>query len=737
MSGQTTVVAPTRRQWLVGTAGLAATTMLAAPAWGDDTRAPTGVARQTGDMLVLSNGIATRTIRLPSATNPTIGTTDFRTAAVPSRYFTGENGRFAAEADEFGVLADGIAYTGRTGWTLRRVDDAADPLQGRGVDVVLVSTDGRVEVTLRYLMYPGLPVVRKTLSVRNLGRAAMKLENIDVECFNFEFYWPGTMSWVYSDYGRRKSLVPFTGGRQDALVALHNPDWGEGVVLGNEAAGVNKYTAAFADGRTFRSGLARRDAGLPFRRWIEPGAQFTAPRTFAIVYAGSPRFEDVLNTVVPDFVRRHMGIRLSRLKTKPSFVYNTWEPFQKKIDADLVKSLATAAAAAGVKEFVIDDGWQDIYGDWNIDRTKFPDGLKPVMDHIKALGMKPGIWISIGAADPKSAIYRAHPEWFAHNAEGRPYAMQGDENEYLTACFSTGWRDYIKGVLLRLIADHGLEYLKLDFAVVSSPYQYDTRKAGCYATGHPGHRDHAESLSVNFDAMWRVFDEIHAEHPDLFIDCTFEAMGGLQLIDYAMLQHAEGNWLSNYNEPDAQNDLRVRNMAWWRSPAMPATALVIGNSKLNDAGVERHLMSLAGALPIVLGDPRAMRPAALARCRAYADWIAAMATRHDILAFRQDLPGFGEPQEGSWDGFQRINTETRSGGIVGVFRHGAVEAQRTVTVAGLDPRRRYRVATRDGGTVVQATGTLLATAGFECRLTDRYDGRLFEVRAIEPPTRGT
>ncbi len=47
-----------------------------------------------------------------------------------------------------------------------------------------------------------------------------------------------------------------------------------------------------------------------------------------------------------------------------------------------------------------------------------------------------------------------------------------------------------------------------------------------------------------------------------------------------------------------------------------------------------------------------------------------MQDRHDYMMYRQDLAGFGEPQEGQWDGFQRINTDTKSGGIVGVFRQG-------------------------------------------------------------------
>jgi len=80
--------------------------------------------------------------------------------------------------------------------------------------------------------------------------------------------------------------------------------------------------------------------------------------------------------------------------------------------------------------------------------------------------------------------------------------------------------------------------------------------------------------------MWELFDELHKAKPNLFIDCTFEAMGGLQLIDYAMLKHAEGNWLSNFYEPNEMGDLRIRNMAWWRSPAMSATALVIGNPRM-------------------------------------------------------------------------------------------------------------------------------------------------------------
>jgi len=83
-----------------------------------------------------------------------------------------------------------------------------------------------------------------------------------------------------------------------------------------------------------------------------------------MVYNKQKTPDNILNTAIPDYLRKYMGIRLSELREKPTFVYNTWEPFYKNINEKLVMELAKAAADAGMKEFIIDDGWQDSYGDW-------------------------------------------------------------------------------------------------------------------------------------------------------------------------------------------------------------------------------------------------------------------------------------------------------------------------------------------------------------------------------------
>jgi alpha-galactosidase len=313
------------------------------------------------------------------------------------------------------------------------------------------------------------------------------------------------------------------------------------------------------------------------------------------LYEGQDDPSQSLNVTVPDLVRRHLEIRVIGLKKRPPFVYNTWAPFRHQINDSLVYSLITAAAACGIEEFVIDDGWQTnlnstsdgdglLYGDWAVNKRKFPAGLRPVFDSSQQHGMKPGLWISLAAAQPGTVPFSAHPEWFVRDEKGRitnlheeiHHGLKRDAQPY-TACMGTDWKEYIKEKILLCVKAYGLSYAKLDFAVVCSAYQFNTERTGCHATNHPCHKDREESYYVIYQRVMELFDELHAEAPDLFIDCTFETAGKLQLMDYGIAQHAEGNWLSNVEHNTPLGPLRVRNLAWGRTPALPATSLVIGN----------------------------------------------------------------------------------------------------------------------------------------------------------------
>ncbi len=99
-------------------------------------------------------------------------------------------------------------------------------------------------------------------------------------------------------------------------------------------------------------------------------------------------------------------------------IYNSWEATEFRVDEGGQIALAERAAALGVDRFVMDDGWfgqrKDDHaglGDWYVNKEKFPNGLKPLIDKVHGLGMDFGLWVEPEMVNPDSDLYRKHPEW--------------------------------------------------------------------------------------------------------------------------------------------------------------------------------------------------------------------------------------------------------------------------------------------------------------------------------------
>ena len=220
-----------------------------------------------------------------------------------------------------------------------------------------------------------------------------------------------------------------------------------------------------------------------------------------------------------------------------------------------------------MKEFIIDGRWESNFGDWEIDENKFPHGLKPVFDYIKSLGMKPGLWISIGSAAPGSRVFKSHPEWFVRDKNGSFTSLHlpGDKERF-TACFSTGWYGYIKNILLKLALDYGLEYMKLDFAVVTSPYVFDPHSLAVMRTT-------IRAISI----ITNLFMQIMSRCGNYLMSCIPQSRDFLltvllkrwvacnsSIMQCSNMRKEIGYPISTVREKSI--DLRIRNMAWWRSP---------------------------------------------------------------------------------------------------------------------------------------------------------------------------
>ncbi|MEE9462424.1 MAG: hypothetical protein V3V53_11370 [Bacteroidales bacterium] len=218
------------------------------------------------------------------------------------------------DSKEFHFLLNDRIVTGLNKWKVISYKPIVNNNGGQGCIIKLAGHEEinkNLEISITYMLYPELPLIRKMISFRNTGTNEFRIEALDVE--HLKLNWSDTHCWTFKDYGRYRHLGPYTGDWHDAVVTVHNVRGEEGIVLGNEAPGVTKRTTTFLDDRpgSVTIGLTHPDQDYPFRKWLAPGEQWDSPYVFIALYHGTPDPYLCMNTTVADFVRKYMGIRLA------------------------------------------------------------------------------------------------------------------------------------------------------------------------------------------------------------------------------------------------------------------------------------------------------------------------------------------------------------------------------------------------------------------------------------------
>ena len=88
----------------------------------------------------------------------------------------------------------------------------------------------------------------------------------------------------------------------------------------------------------------------------------------------------------------------------PIMGWSSWNVFRVDISEDIIKHQADLMVKKGLKDagyqyINVDDGFfgkRDDNGVMHTHKTRFPNGMKPVADHIHGLGMKAGIYTDAG-----------------------------------------------------------------------------------------------------------------------------------------------------------------------------------------------------------------------------------------------------------------------------------------------------------------------------------------------------
>lgn len=284
-----------------------------------------------------------------------------------------------------------------------------------------------------------------------------------------------------------------------------------------------------ADGRRFLSAEALYHPG---EISLVAGAEISTPWLYATYSATG------LNGMSQQFHRfvrsqlLHFPVRRSGDDVRPVHL-NTWEGIYFDHDPDYIMQMATEAAQLGVERFIIDDGWfrgrnndKAALGDWYLDETKYPNGLQPVIDHVKKQGMEFGIWVEPEMISKDSDLYRAHPDWLM---ELDGYDQPTGRNQYLLDLQHPEAFAYLLERLDSLLTNHDIAYLKWDM----------NRE-----TVQPAHAGRAVQ-TAQVHNVYRLMDELKARHP--YVEIESCAAGGGR-IDYEVLTRVQRFWPSDNND---------------------------------------------------------------------------------------------------------------------------------------------------------------------------------------------
>jgi alpha-galactosidase len=320
-----------------------------------------------------------------------------------------------------------------------------------------------------------------------------------------------------------------TSHERPPLVYAGEPGFGEwsGEVWGVHLAWSGNHTMVadrIADGRRcIQSGELLHPGEVS----LEPGARYTTPSVLG-TYS-----EHGLTAASQGFHRYVRSLPAHPSRPRPVLL-NTWEAVYFDHDISRLRDLATTAASIGVERFVLDDGWfgsrrgdRAGLGDWVVSADVYPDGLAPLIDHVRSLGMEFGIWVEPEMVNPDSDVFRAHPEWVLATSGYEPVLGR---NQLVLDLARPGAFDHVLGQLDRLLADHDIAYVK-----------WDMNRAHVQASGAGGAAGtHDQTLAV-----YRLLDELRARHPGVEIESCSSGGGR---IDLEILRRTERVWTSDCND---------------------------------------------------------------------------------------------------------------------------------------------------------------------------------------------
>lgn len=494
---------------------------------------------------------------------------------------------------------------------------------------------------------------------------------------------------------------PFLGVMSSNATESTGDAWGFSLV----------YTGSFlAEVEKSPHGLVRASIGMNTYQlsWgLKPGETLASPECVA-VYSSSGM--GGMSRNFHRLYRQHLIKSKFVNETKPPLL-NSWEGLYFNFDENKIESLAKSAAGLGLKLFVLDDGWfgdkhprindKAGLGDWIANPTRFPKGLKSVVDKVNQLPvsgstdkMQFGIWIEPEMVNPQSELYSQHPEWVM---SAGPHDRSETRNQLVLNLALTEVQDSIIRAITKLLEATNITYVK-----------WDNNRA-----------IHESSAPQNYHSyilgMYKVFDALTSRFPDILWEGC--AAGGGRF-DPGVLQYFPQIWAS-----DNMDGIERINIHFGTSVVYPLSTIGahVGacpshlTKRTQSLEFRAHVAMMGGSFGFEL-DPDKLEEAE----RKKIPELIALAERINPIIIRGDLYRLRLPESSNYPAAMVVSPD---GAEAVLFAYQLLSTTMHETpvlkLQGLDAKARYRM---DGEKVF--SGATLMNGGIQFAFDTDYESKV-------------
>lgn len=404
------------------------------------------------------------------------------------------------------------------------------------------------EINLYYVLYEEYDLIERYATIKNNTSEVIEVEkiysgqfHIPYENLNFRNvhgHWGAEQQMFTQKVGHGKIVIE---NRRGISTHNHNPyfilDKDASETYGEVFFGALKLSGNFSGiveqtpyGETLvQLGINPYDCIFE----LKPGEEFKTPAIIAgYTNDGFEKMSHNLHRFAKNELMRD-GIR--------DVLYNSWEATEFNVNCEEQIKLAKKAKELGAELFVVDDGWfgerdgiDNGLGDWYVNERKFPKGLNQLIDEVKYMGMKFGIWFEPEMVNPKSKLYKDNPEWI-YNFKTRE--SDTSRGQYVLNLSKEEVKEFIFNTLDNMLSTYDIDYIKWDANRPIS--QSDVRRDIWYK--------HIENL-------YDIVRQLKIKHPKVYFEAC--ASGGGR-IDLGSLEVFDDFWTSD--NTDAYDRIKIQD----------------------------------------------------------------------------------------------------------------------------------------------------------------------------------